>query len=96
MTIDQMDVFDIIANSESGSEMRLPIVDHLSWDVDEAEHLWLLQCKINKYRESRALREVANGDRQAHCYRNCSKIPFERERACFGREIPGAHPLFRF
>ena len=43
MTIDQMDVFDIIVNSKSGSEVRLLIVDHLPWDVDEAEHLWLLQ-----------------------------------------------------
>lgn len=49
MTIDQMDVVDFIVGSEPDPEIRLVIVDHLPWDEDEAEHLWLLQCKINKY-----------------------------------------------
>lgn len=49
VTIDQMDVVDLISGSESDPEVRLIIADHLSWDEDEAEHLWLLKRKINKY-----------------------------------------------
>ncbi|GEM_PF-216555 len=44
-----MDVVDFIVGSERDPEIRLVIADHLPWDIEEAEHLWLLQCKINKY-----------------------------------------------
>jgi len=49
MTIDQLDVIDICATKDDDPEISLIIVDHLAWDEDEAEHLWLLQSKINKY-----------------------------------------------
>jgi hypothetical protein len=49
MTIEQTDVIDFWATKDDSPEMSLIIADHLPWDVEEAEHLWLLQCKINKY-----------------------------------------------
>ncbi len=49
MTIEQTDVIDFWATKDDSPEISLIIADHLPWDVDEAEHLWMLQAKINKY-----------------------------------------------
>ncbi|HLH49018.1 MAG TPA: DUF6572 domain-containing protein [Roseiarcus sp.] len=49
MTIEQTDVIDIVSTADGNPEARLIIADHLPWDDDEEQHLWLLQAKINKY-----------------------------------------------
>ena len=49
MTIEQLDVIDFIATNQARTEVRLIISDHLPWDVDEGEHLLLLQTKLNLY-----------------------------------------------
>ena len=47
MSIDQLDVVDIISKDPSGA-IRVTISDHLDW-ADTPGHLLLLQEKINKY-----------------------------------------------
>lgn len=49
MTIEQPNVIDFTATDRARNEILLVISDHLPWDVDEGEHLWTLQSKINKY-----------------------------------------------
>jgi hypothetical protein len=51
MTIEQTNVVDFVAFSDSGKEVLLVIVDHLTWDENEGEHLLLLQNKLNTYLE---------------------------------------------
>jgi hypothetical protein len=49
MTIEQTNIIDISAIDEPKGEISLIICDHLPWDIDEGEHLWMLQSKINRY-----------------------------------------------
>lgn len=49
MTIEQPNVIDITAINEAKREVRLIISDHLPWNVDEGDHLLMLQSKINGY-----------------------------------------------
>jgi hypothetical protein len=49
MTIEQPDVIDFTTTDPLTGEVCLVISDHLPFDVDEGQHLWILQCKINKY-----------------------------------------------
>jgi hypothetical protein len=51
MTIEQTNVVDFVAFSDSSKEVLLVIVDHLPWDENEGEHLLLLQNKLNTYLE---------------------------------------------
>lgn len=47
MSIDQLDVIDVVSTGPDGN-VYLTISDHLPWD-DENQHLLLLQEKINAY-----------------------------------------------
>jgi hypothetical protein len=49
MTIEQADVIDTIALNEAKGQAVLIISDHLPWDIDEDDHLLMLQTKINSY-----------------------------------------------
>ncbi len=49
MTIQQSDVVDFVAFRQEDENVFLLIVDHLDWDEEEGEHLWLLQEKLNTY-----------------------------------------------
>ncbi len=62
MTIEQPNVIDFTATDPVSGEVYLVISDHLRFDVDEAQHLWALQCKINKY-----LGAIESGEIYEHC-----------------------------
>jgi hypothetical protein len=49
MTIQQSNVVDFVAFRQEDENAFLIIVDHLDWDEEEGEHLWLLQEKLNTY-----------------------------------------------
>ncbi|WP_158812520.1 DUF6572 domain-containing protein [Methylocapsa sp. S129] len=49
MTIEQPDVIDFTTTDPVSGDVCLVISDHLRFDVDEAQHLWMLQGKVNKY-----------------------------------------------
>lgn len=49
MTIDQTGVIDFVTRDPVSGKLGLVISDHLSWEEDEDEHLWLLQEKLNSY-----------------------------------------------
>lgn len=49
MTIDQTGVIDFIGRDRESGHIALTISDHLSWQGNEDEHLWLLQEKLNSY-----------------------------------------------
>lgn len=57
MTVEQTDVIDIATIDHATGDVLLTISDHLPWDVDEGEHLLLLQDKINTY-----LRFIESGE----------------------------------
>lgn len=50
MTVEQNDVIDLLSIDPRG-RIVLTIVDHLSWDQDEHQHMWVLQEKLNRYLE---------------------------------------------
>jgi len=47
MSVEQLDVVDIISTDESGNVV-LTVSDHLDWS-DSVQHQTLLQAKLNKY-----------------------------------------------
>lgn len=47
MTIEESKVVDILSIDPGSGGVVLSIADHLSWD--DADHLWLLQEKLNSY-----------------------------------------------
>ena len=49
MSIDQIEVIDLATIDKVSGDLWLTITDHLSWDANEAEHLALLQNKLNTY-----------------------------------------------
>ncbi len=49
MTILTTDVIDLIGNDPLKSDVSLVMTDHLTWDNDPHEHLYLIQEKLNKY-----------------------------------------------
>ena len=48
MSIDQLDVVDVVGSDSASGGVTLFISDHLDWE-DEGSHLQLLQEKINGY-----------------------------------------------
>jgi hypothetical protein len=57
MTIEQTDVIDFINIDRATGDVWLTIVDHLPWESHEADHLLMLQNKLNAY-----LRFVESGE----------------------------------
>jgi hypothetical protein len=57
VSIEQKDKIDLINWNEKDKELVLTITDHLTWDGDQKNHIWLLQEKINQY-----LNYIENGD----------------------------------
>ena len=51
MTIEQTRVVDFVAFDKAGDDAFLAISNHLVWDENEGEHLFLLQDKLNAYLE---------------------------------------------
>ncbi len=49
MSILNLDVIDFIGNDPLKNEISLVMTDHLTWDDDPHEHLFLVQEKTNKY-----------------------------------------------
>ena len=49
MSIDQTDKIDFLVKDQNHGRAVLIISDHLPWDEDEAQHLLLLQEKLNAY-----------------------------------------------
>ena len=49
MSIENTSVVDIISVNRNTGEVVLKITDHLSWGSDHAQHMWLLQEKLNTY-----------------------------------------------
>lgn len=47
MTIEQTGVIDIVVPQSKAGEAILYITDHLSWDDNVEEHMYLLQEKLN-------------------------------------------------
>ncbi|WP_158812519.1 DUF6572 domain-containing protein [Methylocapsa sp. S129] len=68
MTIEQLDVIDIVTINDAANEVRLFISDHLPWDVDEGEHLLLLQSKLNLY-----LHVIESGQLYEQCPRSIGR-----------------------
>jgi len=56
MSIEQENIIDIVSFNKSG-DVVLTISDHLDWEGDIHEHLFLLQEKLNAY-----LRFVESGE----------------------------------
>jgi hypothetical protein len=50
VTVEQTDVIDLLSIDPQG-RIVLTIADHLSWDQDEHQHMWVLQEKLNRYLE---------------------------------------------
>jgi hypothetical protein len=48
MSVEQLDVVDIISTDKNTGHVILTISDHLDW-VNSTEHQTLLQAKFNKY-----------------------------------------------
>lgn len=57
MTIEQLDKIDFLGIDSNSGDVVLTISDHLSWDEEENEHLFLLQEKLNAY-----LRFIESGE----------------------------------
>lgn len=55
MSVDQIDVIDVVSKSKDG-EIVLTISDHLNWN-NTREHLFMLQEKVNAY-----LRFIESGE----------------------------------
>lgn len=51
MTIENSRVIDLLSIDKERNKVVLSIVDHLEWDQNDDNHLWLLQEKINAYIE---------------------------------------------
>lgn len=49
MTVDQTKIIDSVRDAYNGKEVILSIIDHLTWDQNEGEHLLLIQEKMNTY-----------------------------------------------
>jgi hypothetical protein len=57
MSIEQTNVVDIVAVDPKTGDLVLTITDHLEWPIDSADHLFLLQEKLNAY-----LRFIESGE----------------------------------
>jgi hypothetical protein len=57
VTVDQTDKIDFYAIDKATGDLWLTISDHLHWDRDEANHLIILQNKLNAY-----LRFIESGE----------------------------------
>ena len=49
MSVDETNKIDFVSLAKDKSCVRLTISDHLDWEVEEGEHLLLLQEKLNTY-----------------------------------------------
>jgi hypothetical protein len=49
MTVEDTDKIDRIALERASGKVLLVISDHLPWDIDEGQHLVLLQAKVNRH-----------------------------------------------
>ena len=57
MTVEQTNIVDLTTTEPMTGNVSLVITDHLSWDDNQKEHMWLLQEKINAY-----LRFIESGE----------------------------------
>jgi hypothetical protein len=57
MSIDQTDAIDFATIDKASGDLWLTISDHLSWEENEDNHLFLLQNKLNAY-----LRFIESGE----------------------------------
>jgi calcineurin-like phosphoesterase len=57
MSIDQADTIDFATIDKDSGDLWLTISDHLGWDENEGNHLFLLQNKLNAY-----LRAIESGE----------------------------------
>ena len=51
MTVEDIDKIDSIGIDRKTGDVHLMISDHLDWDQNEGEHLFVLQDKLNTYLE---------------------------------------------
>lgn len=49
MTIEQPKIIDFVALDKDNENAWLILIDHLVWDAEEREHLFMLQEKLNVY-----------------------------------------------
>lgn len=49
MSIEQLDKIDFLHIDQDSGELLLTVTDHLPWECDEGQHLFLLQEKLNAY-----------------------------------------------
>lgn len=49
MSIADTDVVDLVTIDAATDNAILTIADHLEWGIDDLNHMWLLQEKLNKY-----------------------------------------------
>ena len=49
MSIEDANIIDLVGIDRGDGNVILTISDHLPWDEDVENHLWLLQEKINTY-----------------------------------------------
>jgi len=49
MSIEEIDKVDFVAVDRKTGDVQLVISDHLDWDQNEGEHLFVLQDKLNAY-----------------------------------------------
>jgi hypothetical protein len=49
MSVEQADVIDFVTTEKESGDVRLIISDHLPWEGNEREHMFLLQEKLNAY-----------------------------------------------
>jgi hypothetical protein len=51
MTVEDVDKIDFVTGEPKSGDVFLTISDHLDWDENEGEHLFVLQKKLNTYLE---------------------------------------------
>ena len=87
MSVDETNKIDFVSLAKDGSCVRLTIADHLDWEIEEGEHLLLLQEKLNTYLyfiESRKLVETyPQADGLPVVIRIAGKFPLSAEAMKF-------------
>jgi hypothetical protein len=51
MSVEDVDKIDFLIRDKKTGDVVLAISDHLDWDENEGEHLFVLQKKLNTYLE---------------------------------------------
>lgn len=77
MSVEQLDVVDVISTDKESGHVVLTTSDHLDWSNSEKRQI-ILQAKFNKYlafcREWRTLDALQRRQRQTRCHQSGFQI----------------------